>query len=536
MSEGKYSPGASGAPLEKEMIQREMCPEIPGLEAGCDYTLPDYLPEIRRVLSVRAEVLPAAHYESEGGVEASGAVLHTLLYADGEGRLSALPLHADYAFKVEGDGVAVHAAVVDSCAGGTVCRLGGPRKVSLRTRLASRACLFADESVSPEIRGMGSDGDQDSIERLTEELESARVLTARSPEIALSASLPLDGTGESTRVVWSGGGVLVNECRAERDAVLARGEVWVRLLCADGDGTPYALRERIPFESRVELVGVREGDGCVAHGRVLSSDVSIAMGEGEEKGYATADLCIELELTAVGRERCTPTSALYSTAYDMDCQYRELSYHRPLGVAMGHYTVSGSRARAECDAVEAHTVIDAHGRVEVGAVTEEGGRTIVSGRVLCDLITAEPPVGEGLLPVLGTATVECPFRIACDLHLPSDASPTFVCHASLVGAKGRLEEHALAVDCELALWVRAHEKRSMRILATAEPKGALAPTEAGCVHVVYPQKGDSLFSLAARYHKKRAALAKANGLSDAALQKAATAASLDGVHHLLIEE
>lgn len=534
MSEGKHTPITTGA--ETNEIQREICPDIPVTEAGCDYTLPDYLPEIRRVLSVRAEVLPAAHYEGEGGVEAGGTVMHTLLYADGEGRLSALPLHADYAFSVGGDAQAGSSSVIDTSAEGTVCRLGGPRKVSLRTRLSSRAHLFLSEDASPEIRGMGSDSDLDSIERLYERIECARISSARSFEIALSGTFPLDTAGENTRAVYSGGGVLVNECRAEQDAVATRGEVWVRVLCVDGDGTPYVLREKIPFTCRIELAGVREGDGCVAHGRILSTDLSVAIGEGEEHGYVTADLCIELDACAIGRQISSPTTALYSTAYDMTCHYRDLTYHRPLGIAMGHYTVTGTRARSECDAEDAHAAVDAHGRVEMGAITVEHGRAVLSGRVLCDVILAEPPAGEGTLPVLSTATVECPFRVESDLRIDGGVSPTFVCHATLVGARARLDEKMLSVDCELALWVRAHEARSIRVLASAEPKGALAREERGCVHVVYPQKGDTLFSLSCRYHKKRAAVATANGLPDAALDNAASPASLDGVHHLLIEE
>ena len=531
MNEGKRNPAEE---TEMSMIQTEICPEVASQEAGCDYTLPDYLGEIRRVLSLRADVLPAAPYAGEGGVEAGGTVMHTLLYADGEGRLSSLPLHADYSFSsAAGEGKAAF-SLLDTSVGGTICRLGGPRKVSLRTRLSQRAQVFTAESVAPEIRGMGSEGDQGSIERLCERVESERVLAARSPEIALSAHFALDGTGEETRAVWSGGGVLVSECRAERDAATVRGDLWLRVLCVDGDATPYTLYSRVPFDTRVELEGLREGDACVSHGRLLSSDLSIAVGEEGERGYVTADACIELEITAVSRRVSMPTTALYSTAYEMTPRYRDLHYYRPLGLSMGHYSVSGSRARVDCDATEALSVCDAHGRVEVGAVTAEGGRAVVSGRVLCDVILAEPPTGDGCRPTLTGATVECPFRIESDLRV--EAGAQFVCHASLIEARGRLEEKMLAVDCEIALWVRAHEKKTMRILAFAEPAGALPTKEACKLRVVYPGKGESLFSLAARYHKKRAALAAASALPDSALESPASPTSLDGVHHLLIED
>jgi hypothetical protein len=220
----------------------------------------------------------------------------------------------------------------------------------------------------------------------------------------------------------------------------------------------------------------------------------------------------------------------------MTCHHRTLSYHRPLGCAMGHYTVTGSRARIDCDGESAGAIVDAHGRVELGGVSVEGGRATVSGRVLSELIFTAPPEGDSALPLLLSATVECPFRIESDLRIEAGASPSFVCHAEVVGARGRIEDKALAVDCEVALWLRAYEKKEKTVLAAAEPAGAVVDAGEGCIHVVYPQRGDSLFSLAARYHKKRTALAKANALPDAALERADDPASLGGVHHLVIED
>lgn len=521
---------------ERIRLCREYCLDPILSEAGCDYTLPDYLPEIRKILSVRAEVLPGMPLTAGAGVELGGSVLHQVIYADGEGRLQTLPLHADYALSAGAAEGELTGTFADTAVLGTVCRLGGPRKISLRTRLESRLRLLAEDNVEPDVRGMGSERDRASLQTLSCRVESEELYCARSPEIALTATLRPEGTGEGLRAVYGGGGVLVSECRAEKDALTARGEVWLRVLCTENEGAPYVLRERVPFETRFACEGVREGDGCVGHGRLLSCELTVLPSEGEEGGSVTADLSIELECCAMAKTSCMPTVALYSTAYEMTCEHRDLTYHRPLGAAMGHYTVSGRRSRTECDAENAATVVDAHGRVELGTVALEGGRAVVSGRVLCDLIFTEPPTGEGVAPTLLSAPIECPFRIEIDLRIEPGATPSFVCHADLIGARGRIEEKALALDCEIALWVRAFEKKQTRILMAAEPAGALPTDTQGRVRVVYPQKGDSLFSLAARYHKNRATLASDNGLPEAALANAASPSSLDGVHHLLIEE
>lgn len=540
MSEGKNLSLPEAAVQEKKDatgIRQDIYGETVVAEAACDYTLPDYLPEIRKILSLRAQVLPAGRYESGKSVEFAGTVAHTVLYADGEGKLQSLPLHADYSFTVQMPSDEMSGAVVDTMAEGTVCRLGGPRKISLRTRLSSHVHLFARESVMPEIRGMGSERDQASLETLSARLESMTLACGHSQEMALSTTIRLDSTGENTRTVFTGGGVLANECRAEAGACTVRGEVFARVLCVDGEGSPYVLRERIPFESRIEIEGVREGDSCTANGRITAAEASITPGDGEENGFVTLDLTIEVEAYAMGTEICEPMTALYSTAYEMTCHNRELTYHRPLGCAMGHYTVTASRARGECDGESAAAVVDADGRVELGAVTVENGRAVVSGRLYTDLIFTNPPEGESVAPLLLSAPISCPFRIESNLRVEDGANPSFACHAELISARGRIEQNALAVDGEIAITLRAYETKRKTVLADAEPAESLPDTERGeRLFVVYPKSEDSLFSVAARYHKKRAAVARANGLSEAAQANSASPSSLDGIHHLLIED
>ena len=45
-----------------------------------DVTLPDYLPEIRKVLYVRESALPPAKFISGGKVDVSGVIDYTLIY------------------------------------------------------------------------------------------------------------------------------------------------------------------------------------------------------------------------------------------------------------------------------------------------------------------------------------------------------------------------------------------------------------------------------------------------------------------------
>lgn len=517
-------------------IQRDAGGETVSCEAAGDYTLPDYQPEIRRILMIRTAVLPSAQYVGQSRAEFSGTVAHTVFYADGEGKLATVTLDTPYEFSLTLPAEGEYTAFADSMAEATSCRLGGPRKISLRTRVRSLVHLFYQDSVTPEIRGMGSREDEKSLELLQKKISVGQVRCAASDELSLFSAVRTEAVmGEEARCLFAGGSLLISECRPKDGGCAVRGDAWVRALLDDGNGTPCVVKEKIPFEVFLPMEGVSEGDGCVAQGRVLSCDVQLT--PADEAGTAVAfDVVCEVEALAAGRKIVDVTADLYSTAYEMTCHHRTVAYPLPMGATMGNYTVSGTEKRGE-DAEEAATVIDTDGRLDIHGVTVEHGRATVGGSLTATVILAGPPREENATPHLFSVELPIPFRIETDLRPEAGHALRYACHGELISARARLEVDCVAVDAEIALSLRAFEEQELRLLAEAEPDRSVSVEHGGNrVFVVYPQEGDTLFSLGARYHKSRAALAERNGLPPEALAISDMTHSLDGVHHLLMED
>ena len=103
--------------------------------------------------------------------------------------------------------------------------------------------------------------------------------------------------------------------------------------------------------------------------------------------------------------------------------------------------------------------------------------------------------------------------------------------------RGRIEAGAISADAEIALTVRASESSEMRVLEDAEPDRSIALSEhADRIYVCYPREEDTLWSVAARYHTSQAGIVARNGLGEDAQANPASATSLDGIHHLIIEK
>ena len=122
------------------------------VELNHDFTLPDYLPEISKLLRVTLRVLPPESYAGAGTIELSGRLVYDMLYADADGQLHACSLPAEYGMTVRlevPDGCDLSLGVdawADPIPELTVTRVLSPRKLGIRTRMSCRARAFAFRS------------------------------------------------------------------------------------------------------------------------------------------------------------------------------------------------------------------------------------------------------------------------------------------------------------------------------------------------------------------------------------------------------
>ena len=80
--------------------QRDAAGDTVFCESNGDFILPDYLPEIRKILQVTTDLVPVGKYVGGGRAAFSGNCCHTVTYLDGEGKVASAPLTAPYEVSV----------------------------------------------------------------------------------------------------------------------------------------------------------------------------------------------------------------------------------------------------------------------------------------------------------------------------------------------------------------------------------------------------------------------------------------------------
>ena len=500
--------------MQGKIAEREVLTDLSG-----DYALPDYQPEVKRLLRVKATVHPADTYIGGGNAEVTGNVDYFVLYAAEDGGLYNTQQTGEYHFTVPvefpdgfdpSEGLTCDVEVLPESVTG---RAAGPRKLNLKCRLRSKVKLYGVR-IPCDVEG----ADAEENERLTGEMEVARLFVGRTEPISLADEIVLENGEQEIRVIASEGQVLVSDADAGSGEVRCRGEVCLKLLCVrDGSSDlPYPIARRIPFQTDIPVDGAEVN--CTATASGFCPDVRATV----EDGRMVCEVSMVLTGRAQRNETVPYLRDLYSTARETEPVYAEIPYSKALKCVSGNFSLGTALQLSEIGLKPGLSVVDISGEALPETVGCERGKYVVSGKCRFHLILA----GEG---DYSAEEIEVPFRfeVPGGTEPPSDTDLT----VEVLTARARTDSERLGIDAELGV------SAAMRVPETAKVLGAVrfgepVPVQGAAYVVCFPSATDTLWGIGKKYHTPVSALYAKNRLP--ASPSADAADSLRGVRFLVI--
>ena len=492
----KYNKGEfKGGSFRLPVADRTVTTEI-----NQDFTLPDYQPEIKRLLRVDITLPPQSHYISPGGAEFSGPVHFDLLYAGADNQLYSARLSTEYDFEVPfedvpganlTEGVIALAETVPESVSGRVL---APRRVGMRARLRSK--VRADAQVEQQIKITGLD-DPSTLRYLTDSGSYAVILGGSEDEVPLSDEI-IVGQGEGEiRVISADGDVFVREATSVADGVACRGDLILKMIvCRDGeDCEPMVITRKLPFSQTVVIEGVEPGWESRAWG--VCNDVKITVGEGRIIAEAIMSLIAEAQRA----EEFEYIKDVYSTAQEVmiDGITRRLTV--PVRNMNGNFTQSGVFDAKENNIPSGAEILDVEGSATAGSLTQERGRGVITGDVRYNVVFRD---GDEW----GSRELTQPFRYEFDLAAaPSDGSAIM----TVTGSRARMDGERISIDSEVAAALRLLSMQDYNMVDEADFSGSIA-AERGAWTVFYPDNSDTLWGVAKKFHTDADRLAASNSL------------------------
>lgn len=519
-----------GEANERGTVQIPLPPRELTAEVSGDYTLPDYQPEIKRLLRIGVNLLPPEGITGSGVTSLTGAMDYYVLYVGRDGGIYCAPLSAEYRLEAKDEGKNEARALVgepmtclcDLFPDVPLGRVTAPRRLNIRCRVRARVRPYGECPVGSET------GEEDpTAESLTAVTEAGWIYQGLSEPMTLEDEVLLPPSEGETRVVCAEGRVMITEASSLDGAVQCRGEVTVKLTLCPADPFPALMSEtateetsppltvlsrKITFNHAVTVEGVTPA--CAATARGYCTEITVLM----EEGHLHLDLGVVCEARAQENRQIAYPRDLYSTRREGTYRYTDFPAEVALHALNGNFTLSDSLPLSEAGIDPAAKVMD----VTATAIPEElqsdpaKGRCVLTGQCRCQLLLWKE--GE-----YATAETVFPFRYEFDdtpRGGPSTPPPaddptepySFAGNVTVVNCRARMDGERFGIDAELA--VALHSSRPAPFTALTEfVPGEEVIRRSGEYVICFPAPTDTLWSVAKRYHAPMATLTAANGLS-----------------------
>lgn len=466
-----------------------ICDKTATSDFTAEISMPDYEPEVRRLLRVGVTLTPPTPFSDASRVGMNGEIIYDILYAAGDGGLYSTRAREGYELTEARKGAEIGADMLALLCEVTpeslISRATAPRKLSIRCKLRGRMRGFAETELGERLTYVENPS---AIQRLQGVSEYAHILPSALESIQISddftPELP-SGVSGDLRIICHEAAVAVESIEPGRDEAVVKGTAYLSLLATvdDGESTPFKIHRKIPFAEVINAEGLSPLCECTATACCIDADFTL------DENKISCELELAVKLDAQETRRAEYTRDLFST--EVESQTTTKRYEFPISERSfsGNFTASlyeplegmGFEADAE--------IIDANAAATAKNIEFDRSKWAVTGETAVNFLTKKD--GE-----YGTKEVKLPFRYEVDGK--SGAPVLCECAVAPIALRTKLDGGRLSIDCELHATGRICVKDSLEAL----DEGVFGETldKDSAITVCFPASGSSIWDVAKRYH------------------------------------
>ncbi len=480
-------------------------------EVGAEYALPDYLPDITRLLRVSARVESPEKYCGNDTLEYDGKLFFSIIYATSDGEIKNATFDTDYSGSValpERDALSV--VDTDTYTDAVNCRLSGPRKLAVKTRLITHITLCDMASVQPIISGKMSAEGAKALQYKKHDTEFMQEIKAQEKNVPVSEDIELEpGMPQISDIVFVTLSPSVNDIKITDGNVNYNGALIASIMyeARSADGA----KEYVSFEREIPISGGAEADG-VKDGAFAFCDIDIAnisyRPQADELGdtkTVEVDFDYSAYLRIFQKSECEITTDMYSLDFENSNEKETVHYRTADAAKAFNFSFNDS---VQYDDTEFTRVVCAAASAEVISVAKFGSKTAVSGNIdFSVIIQSEAGAFSG-------RTFTLPFKAEADIGKYAELF-AYEAKTCVSGTMARVLDGKMFFDAEITVNIAIFGEKEADVLKNCTIFADRPITQRAKSNVVlyYPIKGDDLWSVAKKYNTTVEKLASLNGIS-----------------------
>ncbi len=466
-----------------------------------EFTLPDYCPDIRRVLKCR--VTPKISQKSAVGgcINIDGIISLSLIYVDDSGGVRSYDSHSSFTrsmdFSYDCDSLAISAVCrTDFCN----CRAKTERTVEVHAAMSIALTVTACTDVK-----IITDVDEPSVQ-MQRGLSPATMPTGRAEKYLLindEVSLP-DKCPSIRNILRHDAIAVIKDKKIVGSKVVLKGELIMNVLYF-GEETADCERfgDSIPFSQILDIADITEDCTCIADAELISIELAPRTGMSGDMRVVSVSAKLCLSAAAYCEGDVPYITDAYSTRYDMQLVSEDVCFERVNASFAEPHIVSKT---LDIPISNNSKIVDMWCNAALlGSSGEELG-IILRGNVSFCLIISDAS-GE-------PSYYERVYDFECRVSAKLPDMYELKCAADVVACSGMISADGVEVKAELLVSGDIIEQRKLSVVTEAafgdEKKRSHSPSS---VIVYFASEGESVWEVARRYSTSPEAIASVNSLS-----------------------
>ncbi len=478
-------------------------------ESSCDYSLPDYKGDVKRVLFTRASVIPSARYSDGTEISGSGIVLYSVIYLNGENTVEGVKFSSEYDFNYKHPACDSTDIFSDTRLSNLSVRLTGPRRFSAKCTLSTDVSLLEAVSLDADYG--------DGAELKTRDISVMKCKRVALPEREYAEKIiTLDGViADDVRIIGEEASVnIISVTRTGASAVI-KGNISVCAVLSYADVPPYFECKSIPFEESLELDGAGDYAKLLAKGNVTSLNISV--NAEDFSSDITADVIVELELTVCENSEVTVATDGYYRSCDASQERDELRYTELIDCQTAEERVNVKVPIEETGMASPREIVFIFADIKpIDTVTAAKGMT-VNAELRISGIVSEGDDAGGLTYSGFKYTAPISLNVACKDAAEGALSAPML---SVMGVSGAIDRDVIDVSADIGIAITVTKEETLsRLSSMSVLTDTMYENCASRITVYYPSADEDLFTVAKKFHTTVKEIAVNNALTESVLSR-----------------
>ena len=495
-------------------LTREICPVCETLLEGTKeqpidvgLELPDYCPDIERILKCRVSPSVTGRSISGDMLEVNGSALLSMYYIDAKKQAVRLcehsvPFSCSFQLRDTAQDAAVSVRVRTDYIN---CRAVSPRKADIHGAFSVTATVSA--GIGQEyVTGIVGDDIQQSLRHET----VSRVRACTRQQFSLTEVLDIgQGKGSPESILRSELSVSCQSVKALTDKLMLTGEAVLRILYLTDieTGAQDTMTFNVPFTQVIDAKGADDTTVNEVRLEVMNYSAVLKSEYDENSTLVTLDARLCASVMAFEDMEMTIIEDAYSTDYDLELSYRQYKLTRLASlIDVTHY----AEAQLSSGDISITQVLDIWSEAVSPICVYENGSLTVRGKLVCCMLALD----DDGVPFY----IESPVEFSVSPDIPAElTSPSARTDVSVKNVSFRITgDNTVDIKAELRLAGAVYDivqLRGVSGVAASEDSCRLKDRTAALT-LYYADEGERLWDIARAYCTSAEAIRLENEMTD----------------------